>query len=211
MPPTVPVADHFATFDEQEQASRMGMWIFIATEILLFTGLFVLYTCYRFVFPDTFRLASSHMEVGLGTANTLVLITSSLTVALSLYFIEVGRPRVTFACLMISLFFGLCFMGIKGVEYWRHFEEGSLWGSLYHLNEVPAAGASLFFTLYFAMTGLHALHVLAGMIVLTWLAGLTLRGRFNPTYHTPLELGGMYWHLVDLIWIFLYPLLYLVA
>jgi cytochrome c oxidase subunit III len=204
------VADHFSSFDAQLRASRLGMWLFLATEILLFAGLFVMYAAYRWAYAETFRLAARHMELGLGTANTLVLITSSLTVALAFHFTKEGRRRRALTCLAVSIALALGFLGIKAVEYASHFREGALWGALFRLHDLPAPGASLFFTLYFAMTGLHALHVCAGMSVLAWLGLGVARGRYGRAYHTPVELGGMYWHLFDLVWIFLYPLLYLI-
>ena len=209
LPPGI-LAHHFSTLDRQNEAMRLGMWLFLATEILLFAGLFCGYAVYRFQFPLAFAECSRHLELPLGTLNTVVLITSSFTVALSIHFARADKPRIAALCLVITLAFALAFLGIKGVEYAAHFHEKSLPGKYYAFEEVKAPGAAMFFTLYFLMTGLHGVHVVAGMSVLTWLLFRTLQGRYSSRYYTGLELGGLYWHLVDLVWIFLYPLLYLI-
>jgi cytochrome c oxidase subunit 3 len=204
------LAHHFPDLAKQAHAARLGMWLFLATEILLFAGLFTGYGLYRFLFYDTFQAASRSMETGLGTLNTFVLITSSLTVALALHFVQHGRRVAGVVCLVVTLVFALAFLGIKAIEYTHHFQEGQLPGQYYHYAAVQGPGVTLFFTLYFLMTGLHGIHVLVGMGVLAVVAVRTWQGAYGPRYHTPLELGAMYWHLVDLIWIFIYPLLYLI-
>jgi len=205
------LAHHFRAIETQRQAERLGMWLFLATEVLLFAGLFCGYTLYRFLYPDTFHLASGHLDVGLGTVNTVVLISSSLTVALAHHFARQGRSRLAGALLFVSVLAGLAFLGIKAVEYGHKFEEGLLPGRYFHNEELGGApGASMFFTLYFLTTGLHAFHVMIGMGVLTWIGARAWRGEFHENHTMPVELSGLYWHLVDLVWIFLYPLLYLV-
>jgi cytochrome c oxidase subunit III len=201
---------HFSSLARQNEAMRLGMWLFLATEILLFAGLFTGYAVYRFEFPLAFAACSRHLELTLGTVNTVVLITSSLTVALAIHFARSNRPRAAAICLGITLLFALAFLGIKAVEYTAHFHEKSLPGKYYAFEEVKIPGAAMFFSLYFMMTGLHGLHVVIGMSVLSWLTWRTLQGRYTSRYYTGLELGGLYWHLVDLVWIFLYPLLYLI-
>ncbi len=204
------LAHHFPDLEKQTHAARLGMWLFLATEVMLFTGLFTAYSVSRYLFSETFRQASQRIDVGIGTANTFVLITSSLTAALALHFSKEGRGRLAAALLSVTVAFGLVFMVLKAVEYRHHFEEGQLPGPYYAFAEVQGPGASMFFTLYFLMTGLHGIHVLVGMGVLSVVAISTWRGAFSRAYHTPVELGALYWHLVDLIWIFLFPLLYLI-
>jgi len=204
------LAHHFANMDRQVDASRLGMWLFLATEILLFVGLFTAYSVYRYSFPEAWAQASRHSEIWAGTTNTFVLVTSSLTVALAIHFVRVNNPRLAVIMLGITLAFGLVFMVIKGIEYTNHFHEGTLPGKYYRFHEVLLPGVSMYWALYFLMTGLHGVHVVAGMSVLAWLLWRTLQGRYSSRYYTGVELGGLYWHLVDLIWIFLFPLLYLV-
>jgi cytochrome c oxidase subunit III len=209
LPPGI-LGHHFSSLARQNEAMRLGMWLFLATEVLLFAGLFTGYTVYRFQFPEAFAECSRHLELTLGTVNTLVLITSSLTVALAIHYARTDQPRAAAICLVITLLFALSFLGIKAVEYTEHFHERSLPGKYYAYEAVKIPGAAMFFSVYFLMTGLHGLHVIAGMSVLSWILRRTLQGRYSSRYYTGLELGGLYWHLVDLIWIFLYPLLYLI-
>ena len=204
------LAHHFATLEKQNHASRLGMWLFLATEILLFAGLFVSYAMYRYLYPATFESGSRPLNVTLGTVNTVVLITSSFTVAMAHHWAHHGKNRLTFLMLILSIGMALMFLVVKGVEWHEEFEKGALPGQYYALADLQAPGANLFFTHYFLMTGLHGLHVIIGMAVLGWCAVKALKGQFSEHYSMPVELGGMYWHLVDLVWIFLYPLLYLI-
>jgi len=204
------LAHHFSSLERQNEAMRLGMWLFLATEILLFAGLFTGYAVYRFQFPLAFAECSRHLEIALGTLNTIVLITSSFTVALAIHFARTDRRRAAVICLVLTIGFALAFLGIKAVEYTAHFHERSLPGKYYAFEGVKILGAAMFFTMYFLMTGLHGVHVIAGMSVLSWLLWRTLQGRYSSRYYTGLEMGGLYWHLVDLVWIFLYPLLYLI-
>jgi cytochrome c oxidase subunit 3 len=204
------LAHHFPDMKTQEHAARMGMWIFLSTEILLFAVLFTAYAIYRFLFPVGFEEASKLAHVAMGATNTVVLITSSLTVALAIHYARHGENRKVVGLLAITIGFGALFMVLKGVEYYHHWEVGQLPGKLYHFAGVQGPGVSMYFTVYFLMTGLHGLHVLIGMSLLAWVAMRAWRNEFGPGYSTPVELSGLYWHLVDLIWIFLFPLLYLV-
>ncbi len=203
-------AHHFSSWAAQKHAERMGMWLFLATEILLFAGLFTGYTVYRYLYPETFHRASRFLDVYLGTANTIVLITSSFTVAMAVYFAKSGRNRLVALMLLLSFAMGAAFLSVKGFEYAHKFQEGALPGKFYSMKELTLPGAPMFFTVYFLTTGLHAFHVIVGMSILMWVAIRALRDEFTPKHYTAVELGGLYWHLVDLIWIFLYPLLYLV-
>ena len=203
-------AHHFRSFDQQRHASRFGMWLFLGNEVVLFGGLLVAYALYRSVFPQAFHDASRHLDLSLGTVNTVILITSSLTVALAIHFSHHERRAATLLSLGLTILFAFVFLGIKGVEYSHKFAEGALPGRYYHFEEVRAGGASMFFTLYFFLTGLHAIHVIIGIAILGWMEVKTWRREFVGGYNLPLELSGLYWHLVDLVWIFLFPLLYLI-
>jgi cytochrome c oxidase subunit 3 len=204
------LAHHFKAIETQRHAERLGMWLFLANEVLLFAGLFCGYTLYRFLYPETFHLASARLDAVLGTVNTVVLISSSLTVALAHHFAHHGKSRLAGVLLFASVLAGFAFLGIKAVEYAHKFEEGLLPGRYYHAEDLAAPGASMFFTVYFLTTGLHALHVIIGMGVLSWIGVRAWRREFHEQHDMPVELAGLYWHLVDLVWIFLYPLLYLV-
>jgi len=204
------LAHHFDTIEQQDTAVRLGMWLFLATEVLLFAGLFLGYTVYRFFFHEAFHEASRTLQLPLGAINTVVLITSSLSVALAYWAIKQGRDKLCAAMLVFTIMCALAFLGIKAVEYTTKFREGALPGKWYHFEEVKAAGASLYYTVYFLATGLHAFHVIVGMSVLIWILVRVLKGHFSPSYYVPVELGALYWHLVDLVWIFLFPLLYLI-
>ena len=204
------LAHHFPDMKTQEHAARMGMWIFLSTEILLFAVLFTAYAIYRFLFPVGFEEASKLAHVAMGATNTVVLITSSLTVALAIHYARHGESRKVVGLLAVTIGFGAVFMVLKGFEYYHHYLDGQLPGRLYHFAGVQGPGVSMYFTVYFLMTGLHGLHVLIGMSLLGWVAVRAWRNEFGPGYSTPVELSGLYWHLVDLIWIVLFPLLYLV-
>jgi cytochrome c oxidase subunit 3 len=204
------VGHHFASLSRQTEAMRLGMWLFLATEILLFAGLFCGYAVYRFQFPLAFQESSRHLNISLGTMNTVVLITSSFTVAMAIFYARTDKPRAAALCLGITILFALAFLGIKAVEYTEHFQEHALPGKYYAYEGVHIPGAAMFYTMYFLMTGLHGVHVVAGMSVLSYILWRTLQGRYSSRYSIGIELGGLYWHLVDLVWIFLYPLLYLI-
>ena len=204
------VAHHFPNLRQQEHAARLGMWLFLATELLLFGGLFCAYAVYRFLFGEAFAEASKLLNLPLGTVNTVVLITSSLTVALAHHSAHHGQGKKAAGLLALTLVFAVAFLVIKAFE-WRHdFHEGLLPGRYYTYEGLTATGAPMYFTLYFLLTGLHGIHVVIGMTVLAVLMVRARGGAYDHGYTTPLELGGMYWHLVDLVWIFLFPLLYLI-
>lgn len=205
------LAHHFDSMETQNHASRLGMWLFLGTEVLLFAGLFLGYSVYRHFYPHTFREASRHLNLVMGTINTIVLISSSFTVAMAYYSVKKGRNKAAAALLAFTILCALTFLCIKAFEYHHKFEEGALPGKWFHFQEMEGMpGANMFFTVYFLSTGLHAFHVIVGMAILIWVLRRLLRGDFNPTYYIPVELGGLYWHLVDLVWIFLFPLLYLI-
>ncbi len=201
--------EHYGDLATQTHAARLGMWIFLASEVLLFTGLFAVYFAYRAEYAAEFKQAAKHTDLLLGSADTVILICASFLVALGVREVRQGRSGRTEWLLWGAVALGALFEILKGTEYLHHFSEGIYPGAYYQLEALPTPGANAFFTLYFLMTGLHALHVAGGMAVLAWLAVGTRRGAYTPGYHTPLELGGMYWHLVDVIWVFLWPMFYL--
>ncbi len=207
--PVVPHAEHFGDEAARQDAAHLGMWIFLATEVLLFAALFAAYSLYRMAYPELFHQAREHMDLALGTINTYVLVSSSVLVALAIASIRKGRELAAGALLAGAVLLGIAFLCIKGMEYAHHAEDKALPGAHYAFHAFAVPGASLYFTLYWIMTGVHAVHVTVGVGVLSVLCGQALSGKFNAAYHTPLELGGMYWHLVDIVWLFLWPLLYL--
>jgi cytochrome c oxidase subunit 3 len=203
------LAHHFASLGVQAHAARLGMWIFLGTEVLLFGVLFAGYASYRTLYPAAFAAGSHHLDRAFGTIDTLVLITSSFTVAMAHHLNQAGRTKLAAAAVGATIALGLGFLALHGHEYATDIARGALPGRLYH-GQVLLPGVGLFYTLYFFMTGLHSIHVVLGVTLLAWLARRTARGDFSQGWDTPLELGALYWHLIDLIWIFLYPLLYLI-
>jgi cytochrome c oxidase subunit 3 len=204
------LAHHFETIEKQDYAVRLGMWLFLGTEVLLFAGLFLGYTVYRHFYYEAFHQASRHLDLWAGTTNTIVLITSSLSVALAYHAIKQNKTKQCAGLLIFTILCALAFLCIKAIEYKHKFEEGALPGNFFHFSEVTAPGANLYYTIYFLSTGLHAIHVIVGMSILIWILTRVLKGEFSSTHYVPVELGGLYWHLVDLVWIFLFPLLYLI-
>jgi cytochrome c oxidase subunit 3 len=208
--PTDRVHVQYESLERQHTTARLGMWVFLGSESLLFAGLFALYAAYRFTYPVEFHAASAHANLVIGTVNTYILLTSSLTVALAIHATRCGQRRRTVALLGATIALGLAFDVLKVIEYAGHLAEGIAPGGYYAFGGLPAHGVVLYVTLYYLLTGLHALHVTGGVVVLIWLARRAQRGDFTPRSHIALELGGLYWHLVDLVWIFLWPLLYLI-
>ena len=201
--------EQFADLEKQTHAARLGMWAFLASELLLFAGLFALYAAYRALYPRDFAAAVAHNSVAIGTTMTVILISSSFTVAMAVHAVRASRPRRAAWLLGVSVVIGLLFLVLKGVEYTEHFHEGIYPAGAYHFAELPTFGAQMAFTLYYAMTALHGLHVAVGASLLTWVAWGCWKERYWSYDQTPVELCGLYWHLVDIVWIFLWPLLYL--
>jgi len=189
--------------------SKIGMWLFLLSEILLFGGLFILYAVYRFKNPTEFHLAAGELNRPFGTLNTLLLITSSLTMALSISFLQKGNQRLSQLFLAATLFFGLFFLGIKYFEWSGKIHHGIYPNSPGLLTR--GKGEVLFFGLYYSMTGLHGLHVLVGLCILFAMLLLMKKGSVSKDHFVPLENSGLYWHLVDIVWIFLFPLFYLIT
>ena len=272
------LAHHFDTPQQQFDAGKLGMWLFLSTELLLFSGLFCAYAVYRALHPEIFRYAGQYLDMPSGLGNTLILLTSGLTMALAVRFAQLGRRIGLVVCLFLTICGGLGFLGLHGYEYFTNYREKLLWGLDYNPSHGPhgqaiapirsltpltvrslpggvggwaslkalgrqgfivshsaiapaasgppgiAAGqrhtvrlapyaqpanVQLFFSIYYLMTGLHSLHVLIGVILMTWLLFRAWRGDFSPRYYTPVDLIGLYWGIVDMIWMFLFPLLYL--
>jgi cytochrome c oxidase subunit 3 len=237
----------FEDLGQQHDASSFGMWVFLATEVMFFGGLIGSYLVYRFTTPDVWAAASRELNVVLGTINTVVLLTSSLTMALAVHAGETGNKKQQVRFLLATMALGSVFLVIKGFEYHEEWEKHLVPGSHFNaarlkiatlettraLNpeergEVAATArtaselvlpvhtfaerrAQMFFVFYFFLTGLHALHMVIGVTLLAIITGMAARGRFTAAYSNPLEVSGLYWHFVDIVWVFLYPLLYLVA
>lgn len=211
---------HFATEEQQRDAVNLGMWAFLATEVMFFGGMFCAYLIYRSWYFGDFGAASKSIDATLGATNTAVLICSSLTVVLAVWAAQTGRRTLLLGSLIVTMLLGCTFLGIKGKEYLDKFEEHHVPGASFSFENQPIPGhpnqyanpkhAQIFFALYFVMTGIHALHMIVGLGIFTWLLTMAWKGRFTPEYHTPVEICGLYWHFVDIIWIYLFPLLYLI-
>ncbi len=203
-------AAHFEDIEKQAHAARLGMWVFLASEVLFFAGLFALYAAYRTEHPHGFGVGVAENTIAWGSVNTGVLLVSSYTVALAVHELRRGRSRASALLLGLTILLGLCFLAVKTGEYMKHFEEGIYPAGVGDFfREHDEAGTKIFFTLYFCMTGLHAIHVLVGMAVLSFLLVKVLRREIGPLAAYPLAIGAVYWHLVDVVWIFLWPLFYL--
>ncbi len=212
---------HFANMTQQKHAASLGMWLFLVTEIMFFGGLFCAYLIYRTTHYAALAAGSQTIDIKWGAINTAVLIVSSVTVVLAIHAIQVSKPKLCIAYLGITVLLGFVFLGIKSIEYAQKFEEHHVPGPHFHFTEsfhtqgkeypVNEREVELFFSLYFAMTGMHALHMIIGIGLMSTMAFMVWKGKFSPEYHTPLENAGLYWHLVDIIWIYLFPLLYLIS
>lgn len=205
------IPHHFESAEAEFDASKFGMWLFLVTEILLFGGLFVGYAIYRGLYPEMFIQAHHELNKIMGATNTVVLLFSSLTMALGVHYAQTNKPHRSAQMLVITFLCACAFMVIKYFEYTHKFHLGIFPGKYYHYTGIEGKNVGLFFSFYFMMTGLHGIHVLIGMGLIAWVFLRTRRGDFNNLYYTPVELTGLYWHLVDLIWIFLFPLLYLIG
>lgn len=201
---------HFVDSDQQFNASKLGMWVFLVTEILFFGGLFAAYVIYRAWYPDLYIQASTQLNTLWGAVNTAVLIGSSLTVAMAIRSAQTNDNRGVFLNLVITLVLAFVFMVIKYFEYTHKFELGIFPGGHYTFEGIEHPKANIFFSIYYIMTGLHGLHVIIGIGLMVWLAIKAKNNAFSAEYYTPVEMVGLYWHLVDIIWIFLFPLLYLI-
>ncbi|HRK01023.1 MAG TPA: cytochrome c oxidase subunit 3 family protein [Oligoflexia bacterium] len=204
-------AHHFESADHEFETSKFGMWVFLVTEIMLFGGLFIAYGIYRGMYPEMFMEAHHALNKIMGAVNTVVLICSSLTMALAVGMAQRNERAKSAKLMMATLFFACMFLVIKYFEYSHKIHIGLLPGAFYNNPDITHPKAPIFFSIYFLMTGLHGLHVLIGMGLIIWVLRRTMKGEFSSAYYTPVEIAGLYWHLVDLIWIYLFPLLYLIG
>jgi cytochrome c oxidase subunit 3 len=203
------LAHHFDSLEQQREASTFGMWVFLVTEIMFFGGLFTAYVIYRLAYPVAFAAASNSLLTWAGSVNTVVLICSSLTMAMAVRSAQIDKQKAIVVFLLLTILLGGVFLGIKAFEYYSEFQEHHYPGANFHFEGPDPQHAQMFFSIYFCMTGLHALHMIIGMSILGVLLVQSYKGRFSSQYHNPLECMGLYWHFVDIVWIFLLPLLYL--
>ncbi len=203
---------HFDDLDQQFDSATLGMWVFLLTEIMFFGGMFGAYTIYRTMYPGAFASTSHHMDTNLGMINTAVLIVSSLTMAMAVRSAQIGAKKALIWFLIGTMVFGAIFLGVKAVEYHAKYVEHLIpgWDFQYEEHQYQHQAQILFF-LYFAMTGFHALHMIVGECILATLVVMAIRNRFSAAWFTPVEISGLYWHFVDIVWIFLFPLLYLIG
>lgn len=213
------LAHHFDNMEQQKEAGTLGMWTFLITEIMFFGGMFMAYILYRSKNPEAFAIASSHLDWKLGGFNTIVLIVSSLTMAMAVYYSQVGNKKLLMLCLVLTMILGATFLVVKGIEYHEkyvthHIPIQGFW-QWTEPNGEPLPGdpgrVQMFYWIYFAMTGVHALHMVIGLGIMAVILWMAARNRFTPEYHSPVEISGLYWHFVDIVWIFLFPLLYLLG
>lgn len=205
------MSDHTITDEPQVglEGAKFGMWLFLLTEVLLFGGLFTAYTVFRAIYPQEFHTAHLELSKVIGGINTIVLICSSLTMALAVWSVQRDKLRLTKIFLFLTILQGFIFLVNKVFEYSAKISHGIYPNSSY-LLQLPT-GERLFFSIYYTLTGLHGLHVLGGVIVLIFILRSLIKNRYSSTSYGPVEIAGLYWHFVDLIWIYLFPLLYLIG
>lgn len=204
-------AHHFKDGMAEFEACKQGMWIFLVTEVLFFSGLFVAYSVLRVFYPEMVMQAHNLLDWKMGAVNTVILLTSSLTMALAVSAAQRGEQAKIVRNLWLTIICAFGFLVVKYFEYSHKIHEGILPGSLYSFKDLQIDKIPLFFSCYFAMTGVHGLHVIIGIGVIFWVLRRAQKGEFGPNYFTPVEITGLYWHFVDLVWIYLFPLLYLVG
>jgi cytochrome c oxidase subunit III len=211
--PHHPYLQHqFENMPQQAEASTLGMWVFLVTEIMFFGGLFMAYLVYRHQSPTGFQEASHHLNIYWGAANTAILIVSSLTMALAVRAAQTSQaPRIQVRWLFFTILLGAAFLGIKAIEYTDKFRDHIVPGPYFQWEGVYPKPAEQFYSLYFAMTGLHALHMVIGIGIMSVILIMAWKKTFDSEYYTPVEVAGLYWHFVDIVWIFLFPLLYLIG
>ncbi|MGH7952131.1 MAG: cytochrome c oxidase subunit 3 family protein [Limisphaerales bacterium] len=203
------VAEQFEDARQQSEAANLGMWTFLATEVLFFGGLFLTYVVYRHFYDAAFIAAIKHTDIFYGTLNSSLLLTSGLTMALAVQAAAENRKKVLAPLLLVTMFFGFAFLAVKGLEYHEDISDKLVPGP--NFDPSLPAHAQMFFWLYWTMTGLHTIHLIVGLGVLSVMTMMARRGKFSAQYYTPLEVAGLYWAFVDIVWIFLYPLFYLLG
>ena len=208
------------TMEQQQNTASLGMWLFLVTEVMFFGGMFCAYLIYRLKYFNDFAAASQSINVVWGALNTAVLLVSSWTMAMAVRCAQLGKQRLLIVFLIFTMFFGAVFLGVKAKEYHDKFVENHVPGASFefhdkllgHPDYVPNQGhTQMFFSIYFAMTGMHALHMVIGLGLMAYLVIAAGRGKFSTAYYTPVENIGLYWHFVDVVWIYLFPLLYLIS
>jgi cytochrome c oxidase subunit III len=212
---TVHLAHHFDDLAQQREADTLGMWAFLATEVMFFGAVFLAFAVYRFSYPRPFAEAAHHLKMWMGAINTGVLLCSSFTVALSVHHAQEGDRKKLVRFLLLTIALGAAFLCIKAFEYYLEYREHLVPGINYHYGHEPnqtlhyAGPVRIFFSFYFIMTAIHATHMIIGLVIFGIIAVQAQRGRYSPDYYNSVEISGLYWHFVDLVWIFLFPLLYL--
>ena len=204
------VSHQFEDLAQQKESATLGMWAFLITEVLFFGGLFTAYIVYRTAYPAAFALASHQLDIMLGAVNTAVLLASSLTMAMAVHGAQEGKRSKSLRFLLLTGLLGFVFLGIKAVEYAHKFEHHLFPDQSFQFDSPNAPHAKLYFALYFTLTGMHALHMIIGIGILAVILRMAMKGAFTKEWHVPVEIFGLYWHFVDIVWIFLFPLLYLV-
>jgi cytochrome c oxidase subunit 3 len=207
------VAPYFSNLEQQREANSLGMWVFLATEVMFFGGLFIAYAAYHLAYPVAFAEASKELDLVLASINTVVLLCSSLMMALGVHAAQTDKRKALVIFLLLTILLGLLFLGIKAVEYGEKFQHNLVPGPNFEFEGVEAellGPIQLFFGLYFATTGLHAIHMVIGIGVLLYLTFRAWQGRYNSLTYDPVEMTGLYWHFVDIAWVFIFPLYYLI-
>ena len=202
---------HFYSMEQQLEASTLGMWLFLVTEVMFFGGMFLAYIVYRVLYPEAWILGSNHLDVLMGALNTAVLICSSLSMALAVRAAQTSNRMGQVINLALTIVFGSVFLVVKYFEYADKFEHHLVPGPNFDMSLPQANQQQLFFSIYFMLTGIHALHMVVGIGLMLVILAMAWRGRFSADYYTPVEMSGLYWHFVDIVWIFLFPLLYLLG
>ncbi|MFN7933751.1 MAG: cytochrome c oxidase subunit 3 family protein [Bryobacteraceae bacterium] len=204
------VAHHFENAQQQYESGNLGMWLFLITEVMFFGGMFAAYGIYRIWYPEAFVLASKATNVPLGAANTIVLIVSSVTMALAVQSAQLGKNKRLVWMIILTMIFGSIFLGVKAVEYHEKWLHHHIPGPNFVWEGEGGREVQILYCLYFAMTGMHAVHMVVGLGIMLWLLITSIKGHYGPKYYNPVEISGLYWHFVDIVWIFLFPLLYLI-
>jgi cytochrome c oxidase subunit 3 len=206
---TLDLREQFRTPEQQRETASIGMWVFLITELMLFGGLFMAFTMYRMYYSQAFDAGSADMDIVLGSINTAVLICSSFTMALAVHAAQEGNEKLLGLFLLATILIGALFLGIKFTEYYLHYQEHKAPGFWFEAHGSNGAKMQMFFVFYFIMTGLHATHMIVGIGILSVMIYRTLLGTFTARYHTPVVLAGLYWHFVDIVWVFLYAIFYI--
>ncbi len=204
-------AHHFRSAEHEYESAKQGIWLFMATEILMFGAIFAAYAIFHSLYPSMFAEGASHLDWRMGFINTCVLLVSSWTMAMAIQSLQSGKGKNAAPYLIVTLLCGAGFMVIKYLEYTHKFHLGLYPGKWFTYEGAQHSNLALYFSFYFVMSGLHGIHVLLGMGLITWVLIRTMRGEFDEHYYTPVEGVGIFWHIIDLIWIYLFPILYLIG